>query len=328
MQNLDLRSAAETDLRQIFRLPRAADFLSQGPVLGWAMLRSIQQLRDASTAAALLADSEEQLALLGGGGAYHVPWHWHDGLMIFLPEAGAVDFRDETRKAGAWLGEDRFVVVPKVMAHQTTAVRESHRHMALYATDSQLSTIEARLGSLGRARVKLAKPAFFAMTPDIRALQRLCRAGEDGDRASHAARSHLAAALLIHCLAEIERSDPLPAARPDGHGDMLVSEIKSFIAQNAGNDLPLDLIAELFGLSRRHATRLFRENTGTSIAAFHEQERIRQARELLSETGLPIGEIAWRVGYESGSALSRSMRRVTGLTPTDLRRGMARSDKT
>ncbi|HEV7324811.1 MAG TPA: AraC family transcriptional regulator [Bosea sp. (in: a-proteobacteria)] len=291
------------------------------------MLRSIQQLRDTSTAAALLADSEEQLALFGGGGEYHVPWHWHDCLMIFLPEVGAVDFRDETRRAGAWLSEERFVVVPKAMAHQTTAVRSSHRHMAIYATDNQLAMIEARVGSLSRARAKLAKPAFFATTPEIRSLQRLCRAGGAEDKVSQAARSHLAAALLINCLAQIERSDPLSAARPEGHGDMLVSEIKSFITQNAGKDLRLDLIADLFGISRRHATRLFRENTGLSIAAFQEQERIRRARELLSETGLAIGEIAWRVGFESGSALARTMRRVTGLTPTDLRKGVARSDK-
>lgn len=137
------------------------------------------------------------------------------------------------------------------------------------------------------------------MTPEIRALQRLCRAGETEDGASQAARSHIAAALLINCLVQIERGNALPAARPEGHGDMLVGEIKSFIAQNAEKDLPLDLIADLFGVSRRHATRLFRENAGVSIAAFQEQERIRQAQELLSETRLPIGEIAWRVGFES-----------------------------
>lgn len=292
------------------------------------MLRSIQQLRDSSTAAALLADSEEQLALFGGGSAYHAPWHWHDCLMIFLPETGAVDFRDETRTARAWLNEERFVVVPKTLAHQTSAVRNSHRHMAVYVTDSQLSTVETRMGSLARVRTKLAKPAFFAMKPEIRALQRLCRAGELDDLAARAARGHLAAALLINCLAQIEQSDPLAAARPDGRGDMLVADIKSFIMQHAREDLPLDVIADLFGISRRHATRLFRENTGVSIAVFQEHERLRQARELLSETTLPIGEIAWRVGFESGSTLARTMRRVTGINPTDIRRAAARSDKT
>ncbi|WP_163110836.1 helix-turn-helix domain-containing protein, partial [Acinetobacter baumannii] len=69
---------------------------------------------------------------------------------------------------------------------------------------------------------------------------------------------------------------------------------------------------------RRHATRLFREKTGLSIAGFQEQERIAQARRLLTETALPVGEIAWRAGFETGSALARAMRRVTGLTPTSV----------
>jgi transcriptional regulator GlxA family with amidase domain len=65
---------------------------------------------------------------------------------------------------------------------------------------------------------------------------------------------------------------------------------------------------------------LFREKTGMTISEFHEQERIVRARLLLAATDLPVGEIAWRVGLESGSALARMMRRVAGITPTAARR--------
>lgn len=291
------------------------------------MLRSIQQLRDTSSVGALLADSEEQLTLMGSGSEYRMPWHWHDCLMIFLPHVGAVDFRDETRQSGAWLSEDRFVVVPQGLAHQTAAARSVHRHVAIYATDGQLARIEARIGSLNRVRWKLGRTGFFAMTPEIRSLRGLCQSGNAEDKVAQVTRCYLAAALLINCLAQVERSDELSGARSEGHGEMLVSEIKSFISQNASKDLPLDLIADRFGLSRRHATRVFRNNTGFSIAAFQDHVRIRQARELLAETTLPIGEIAWRVGFESGSALARAMKRLTGLTPTSARRDLAQSDK-
>src|SRR6478735_12514 len=128
------------------------------------MLRSIQQLRDSSAVGALLADGEEQLTLMGGGSEYRMPWHWHDCLMIFLPHVGAVDFRDETRQSGAWLSEDRFVVVPPGLAHQTSAARPVHRHVAIYAADGQLAKIEAGIGSLHRVRSKLGRTGFFAMT--------------------------------------------------------------------------------------------------------------------------------------------------------------------
>jgi transcriptional regulator GlxA family with amidase domain len=49
---------------------------------------------------------------------------------------------------------------------------------------------------------------------------------------------------------------------------------------------------------------------------------------LLTETDLPVGEIAFRVGFESGTALARAMRRVCGETPSEVRTRVARSIET
>jgi AraC family transcriptional regulator len=290
------------------------------------MLRSIQTLRDTSADARILTADSDQLALVGGGDEYYMPWHWHDGLMIMLPRVGSVNFRDETRRNGTWLSQDRFVVVPKTVAHQTAARHTNHDHLALYATDQQLAGMEARLGSLNRLRARLRVPTFFAISPKMRSLIGLCQASEPFDFATQSARGHLVAALLINCLSEIERGEQLSASTPGTHGDALVSEVKSHILNNIASDLSLDLIADEFGLSRRHVTRLFRDKTGMTIGEFQEQERVVRARELLNTTDVPIGEIAWRVGLESGSALARMMRRVAGITPSAAR-AMARSDK-
>ena len=294
------------------------------------MLRSIQTLRQNSTEARLLAADDDHIALVGGGDNYHMPWHWHDCLMILLPRVGSVDFRDETRKTGAWLSEDRFVVVPGNLSHQTTARRSGHDHLAIYATDDQLTRVEARLGSMNRVRAKLNTPSFFAMSREMRVLLGLCQTGHPDDLLAKSARSHLVTALLINCLSRIERNDQVSVSNPEGHGDALVSDIKSYIKNNAASDLSLDTIGGAFGLSRRHATRLFRDKTGMTMAEFHERERIVRARQLLADTDLSVGEIAWRVGMESGSALARMMRRVAGITPTAARKraptSMARSD--
>lgn len=289
------------------------------------MLRSLQTLRETSTDARRCASADAPLALLGGGDDYHTPWHWHDCLMIMLPRIGAVDFRDESRKAGNWLSEDQFAVVPATLAHQTAARRGGHNHLAIYASDDQLAAIEARLGSLSRMRAKLHAPAFFGATPQMRALLALCRADDPADRAAQSIRDHLASALLIDCLAQIERGEPLAMPSALTHGDALVSEMTAYIATNLADALSLDHIAETFGLSRRHATRLFRDKTGLSIGDYHDRERVARARALLGSTDLPVGEVAWRVGLDSGSALARLMRRVAGLSPSDARR-MARSD--
>jgi transcriptional regulator GlxA family with amidase domain len=130
---------------------------------------------------------------------------------------------------------------------------------------------------------------------------------------------HLAAALLVRLLVHIERTEPLPNASTRDYGEMLMADVRCFIDERIAENLPLDAIAQRFGLSRRHLTRCFRQWSGVSIAGYQERQRIRLAEEMLIETTLQVGEIAWRVGFESGSALARAMRRITGRSPSEMR---------
>jgi transcriptional regulator GlxA family with amidase domain len=72
---------------------------------------------------------------------------------------------------------------------------------------------------------------------------------------------------------------------------------------------------------------LFREGTGFSVGEFQLHIRLQTARELLTGTDLPIGEIAFRVGFESGAALAHAMRRADGRSPSDIRKRVAQPIK-
>src|SRR5438552_17516240 len=100
---------------------------------------------------------------------------------------------------------------------------------------------------------------------------------------------------------------------------MLRTDIRSFIDERIAENLSLDALALRFGLSRRHLTRRFRQWSGVSIAGYQERQRIRLAEEMLIETTLQVGEIAWRIGFESGSALARAVRVITGPSPSEVR---------
>ncbi|NYH20023.1 hypothetical protein [Paraburkholderia bryophila] len=75
------------------------------------MLRSFDQLCQPVNKDLLVA-ADDGHATLTGGGTYAMPWHWHDCLMFILPSHGAVELRHEDRRAGTWLSQDRFAVVP------------------------------------------------------------------------------------------------------------------------------------------------------------------------------------------------------------------------
>lgn len=252
--------------------------------------------------------------MTGGGLHYRTQWHWHDCAMILMPARGTIAFRDETRRSVTWLSEDRFVVVPKMQAHESQAVRHASNHVALYLTEAAL----AQFAPSRPLERRIKKPSLFAATPLMRTLLRLCCA-DDTDAVPRAAQDHLAAALLIATLTRIEQDEPLSSASSHDHGSALVTEMRSAIGERLDEDVPLDELADAFGVSRRQATRLFRQCTGMSIGDYRNRQRIETAHRLLTDSTLPVGEIAWRTGFESGSALARAMRRTLGLSPGAVR---------
>jgi AraC-like DNA-binding protein len=227
------------------------------------------------------------------------------------------------------MSRDRFAIVPAGQAHETVALREGQAHLALYVTEAAIRRVESELGSLHRVREQLDGSALFPVTPEIRGLHALCREDGGDTLGGTAVRGRLAAALLIRCLAAIEQGQPLPTATRRGHAADLVDEAKAFVAERLQEDIALDALADRLGVSRRHLTRLFREQVGLSIGAFQQCKRLDAAKELLTRTDLPVDEVAFRVGFDSGSALARALRRRDGLSPREIRRlplaGMARS---
>jgi AraC-like DNA-binding protein len=72
------------------------------------------------------------------------------------------------------------------------------------------------------------------------------------------------------------------------------------------------------GVSRLHA--LFREELDTSPHAWLLAHRIGRACEWLASTPLPIADIALRAGFSEQSALTRALRKATGMAPAAYRR--------
>lgn len=281
------------------------------------MLRSYDQVQATVPRSRLIA-SGDGCAVVTGGGQYETRWHWHDCMMILLPLRGPIRFSDEGRKAGTWLTDDRFAVVPGSQAHATTA-GQGHKHAAIYVTNAAVDQRQRSLGASDRFRKKAERASIFPANFEIQTLQHLCFAQSLGNHCDAVAREHLTMALLLRLFAQVDRVEPLSGSRTDEYGELLVQRIRFFIEERISDQLTLDQIADSFDLSRRHLTRLFRRWAGTSISDYQEMHRIKVAQELLANTTLPVGEIAWRVGLESGSALAKTMRKVLGECPSEFR---------
>ncbi len=86
--------------------------------------------------------------------------------------------------------------------------------------------------------------------------------------------------------------------------------------ENLSNYLPdVTDIAELCGISTRHLRRLFKETTDQTIYQYARDVWAARAKTMLSDTRVPVKEIASRLGFSDASSFSMAFRRATGEPP-------------
>lgn len=117
-------------------------------------------------------------------------------------------------------------------------------------------------------------------------------------------------------------SQPLRMATATLSGHRL-KQVLSFIEDQLAEDLSLDQIAAVAGVSPSHLKSLFRQAVGLPVHQYVIQRRIQRARALLTQDNLTMAEIAAATGFAHQSHLARHIRRATGLAPNDLRRRFA-----
>lgn len=100
-----------------------------------------------------------------------------------------------------------------------------------------------------------------------------------------------------------------------------VLDICEYLTQHCCENLSLDVLTELFGISKYHMSREFRRVTGQTIFGFIEDARIGVAKQLLRYSDLSIVSIAEYVGYSDQSNFGRAFRKAEGgLSPTAFRK--------
>ncbi len=96
----------------------------------------------------------------------------------------------------------------------------------------------------------------------------------------------------------------------------------NYIKSNCHRELTVSEITDILGVSQPYLFKIFKETLGKSPKEFITDIRIKEAKRLLSETNLLIGEVANSVGYSDALAFSKSFSGKTGVSPTKYREGI------
>jgi LacI family transcriptional regulator len=101
--------------------------------------------------------------------------------------------------------------------------------------------------------------------------------------------------------------------------DELVSGALDYIRDHVGNTIYVEQIAKAVGCSRRTLELRFRAALGISVYAEVQRQHLEHAKEMLSNPGLTIAEVAYASGYEDANHLGLAFRRQLGMTPGKFR---------
>jgi AraC family transcriptional regulator, regulatory protein of adaptative response / DNA-3-methyladenine glycosylase II len=94
----------------------------------------------------------------------------------------------------------------------------------------------------------------------------------------------------------------------------------ALIKDGALQDGSIDALASQVGLSARQLRRLFLANTGATPVAVHATRRLLLAKQLLTETSLPVTQVALAAGFKSLRRFNSAFREACGMSPTAVRR--------
>jgi AraC-like DNA-binding protein len=98
-----------------------------------------------------------------------------------------------------------------------------------------------------------------------------------------------------------------------------LQRIRDYIEEHPAENIELETLAEIAGLSKWHFARAFKQSVGTPPHFYLIQRRLERAQELLSETDLSLGQIALKSGFSDQSHFSRRFRMFVGVTPRSFR---------
>ena len=98
-----------------------------------------------------------------------------------------------------------------------------------------------------------------------------------------------------------------------------VRAVLDVIAAEPAADHSVGMLARRAGMSERHLARLFRAETGTTVAQHVERVRVETARHLLESSDAGLDAIAHRCGFGTVETFHRSFKRRTGITPGEHR---------
>ncbi len=96
--------------------------------------------------------------------------------------------------------------------------------------------------------------------------------------------------------------------------------VRQYIDQHYKDRLTLELLAQVADSNKYYLAHNYKKAYGISPISYMITCRIKEAKQLLSETDLPLSKISRNLGFSSPSYFSQSFSKIEGIGPADYRK--------
>ncbi len=100
------------------------------------------------------------------------------------------------------------------------------------------------------------------------------------------------------------------------HMEVKIRRTEQFIRKNYNKSILWKDACEDVFLSPKYFSQVFKEKTGKSFNNYKLELRMTIGKRLLNETSLTVGQIAYKVGYQTSEAFMKMFKGFVGMTPT------------
>ena len=128
-------------------------------------------------------------------------------------------------------------------------------------------------------------------------------------------------AYMVALLTEMDAANqhPLAAEWSTGRKNSLCNRFIDLVFDHFSRGDSISVYAEKLNVSTAHLHRVIKKHTGRTPLAWIEEAVIMEAKNLLSQTDTPIGEVATRVGILDPSYFARLFKKHVGVSPSVFR---------
>ncbi|MDB5360818.1 MAG: hypothetical protein JWO51_2115 [Rhodospirillales bacterium] len=151
-------------------------------------------------------------------------------------------------------------------------------------------------------------------------LSRLCLLLADECHNPHPMGRLYSDSLTLSLLLTLSRARSSAAKSSGGLAPWQMRRLDDYADANLAEDISLDSLARMVGISRSHFGRAFKQTKGQCPFEWLRAKRVERAKELLLEGVLPVAEVAIATGFADQSHLTRAFCRLVGEPPASWRR--------